>query len=89
MEPIASFSGLASGIDFQSLVEQIIQVESRPVQRYQSQISQAQARSAAWSTFRGKVQALQTQASELACGRGVPVFHYVRLLPELGGRGLH
>jgi len=74
MDPIASFSGLASGIDFRSMVDQIIQVESRPLQLYQERIDEAQARSQAWSAFRGGVESLRNRAEELADGSAFQAF---------------
>lgn len=75
MEPVLSFSGLASGIDWQGMVDQIIQVESRPMGLYQNQIDDAQSRSSAWSTFRGGVETLETRASELAAGSAFQAFN--------------
>jgi len=66
MDPILTFSGLASGVDWTSMIDSIIAVESQPIHRYQEQISEAEARAAAWNAFRGKVQTLETQAAALA-----------------------
>ena len=87
MDPIASFSGLASGIDFRSMVDQIIQVDSRPIQLYQRQIDDATARSQAWATFRSGVQALETQAADLAGEFGFRRLQHFRDVPgRLGQR---
>jgi flagellar hook-associated protein 2 len=74
MDPIASFSGLASGIDFRTMVDSIIQLESRPIQLYQRQIDEAEARAAAWQVFRGKVQTLESYAAALAGESGFDAF---------------
>jgi flagellar hook-associated protein 2 len=75
MDPIASFSGLASGIDFQGMVDQLIAIDSRPIRLYQQQIDDAQSRSSAWSTFRGGVEALEARAAELAAGSAFQAFN--------------
>ena len=68
MEPIASFSGLASGIDFRSLVDEIIQIESRPIRRAEEQIQEANDRASAWESFRGKISTLNDAAEALSDG---------------------
>lgn len=75
MDPIASFSGLASGIDWRTLVDQIIQVESRPVSLYQDQIRTAENEQSAWETFRSRVESLESAAAGLADGSAFASFH--------------
>jgi len=66
MEPIATFSGLASGIDFRTLVDQIISAESAPVRQLETQISKAEARANAWEGFRSLVSSFRSKATVLA-----------------------
>ncbi|MDH5589658.1 MAG: flagellar filament capping protein FliD, partial [Gemmatimonadota bacterium] len=74
MDPLASFSGLATGIDFRSLVDQIIQVESRPALILQRKVQEQQTRNAAWGDFRVRVDALNTRAAALADGSSFKTF---------------
>jgi len=63
-----SFSGLASGIDFQSMADQIIEIESRPIQRVEEKIQEAETRQSAWETFRTGVISLEKAVEGLADG---------------------
>ena len=74
MDPIGVFSGLSSGIDWRTMVDQIIQVESQPIVQYQDQISQEETRQKAWETFRGLASKLEGSASGLADGSAFKVF---------------
>jgi flagellar hook-associated protein 2 len=74
VDPIASFSGLASGIEWRDLVDQLMQVEARPVTLLQQRISALQTRSSAWTAFRAKVDALETNATTLAAGSSFRTF---------------
>lgn len=65
-DPIATFQGLGTGIQFRDLVDSIIQAESQPINLVRQQINQAQARKQAWSGFRTRVQNLNTEAAGLA-----------------------
>ena len=74
MEPIASFGGLASGIDFPALVDQIISAESRPILFQQRDIAQTQSRSAAWEQFRNLVRIFDGPAGDPANGEASRAF---------------
>lgn len=74
MASVASFSGLASGVDWQTLLDQIMKVEARPIGLYQSQVASHQARQAAWESFREKVGALRAVAEGLADGTAFQAF---------------
>jgi flagellar hook-associated protein 2 len=67
-DPISTFSGLASGIDFRSLVDQIIAVESAPIQRIDRQIVDIGARSSAWREFSALVETFESAAESLRDG---------------------
>ena len=68
MEPIATFQGLATGINFRDVVSQIIEAESRPVLLMAQKRVQLDRRVAAWEEFRSRVSMLGTKADALASG---------------------
>ncbi len=68
MEAIASVQGLATGIDFRDLVDQIVAAESRPVQVMESRKLTLDAREAAWTDFQRRIRTLDDRADAL--GRG-------------------
>ncbi len=74
MDPIGVFSGLSSGIDWRTMVDQIIQVESQPIYNYEDRISQEEARKSAWESFRSLVSDLESSASALGDGSAFQVF---------------
>ncbi len=51
MEPVASFQGLASGIRFRDLVDQIIAAESRPVVLLEQKKVELDRGATAWTDF--------------------------------------
>ena len=67
-DPIASFSGIVSGINFRDLVDQIIQVESRPASLLQNQISEITRKTTAWGDFDSRVETLNSRAEDLSDG---------------------
>jgi len=69
MASIASISGLASGIQWQDMVEQIMQLETaRSLTPLTSQITAAQARSTAWSGYQSVLAKLADAAKALQSG---------------------
>ncbi|MBX6364554.1 MAG: flagellar filament capping protein FliD [Gemmatimonadetes bacterium] len=68
MDPISSISGIASGIQWRDMIDQIMQIESAPIDALNARIALAQQRSNAWSTFKSKVQAFYDAAQALADG---------------------
>jgi flagellar hook-associated protein 2 len=60
-----SFAGLGSGIDTQSIVKQLMQIESIPLRRIQARKQEIQARSLLYSGLRERVQGLRTATSAL------------------------
>jgi flagellar hook-associated protein 2 len=68
MEPIATFSGLSSGVQWRDLIDEIMQVERRPARLIEQQITQIQTRSAAWLTFQNKLSTFQDAIGGLADG---------------------
>jgi flagellar hook-associated protein 2 len=61
----ASFSGLGTGIDFQSAVDSIIQAKHAPIDRIEQRISDNQAKIAALQDLRTDALALKTAVDKL------------------------
>ena len=68
MQPIGVFSGIASGIDFRELVDQIIALERRPIDRLQQKIDDTNAKQSAFDQFRSLLDDVRTTATSLADG---------------------
>ncbi len=67
--PIASFSGLASGIQWRDIVDQLVLAErSRMVQPIERQIELRQSQRTAWSTFKSLSEKLNDAARALRAG---------------------
>ncbi len=66
--PINTVQGIASGIQWQDMIDQIIQVESAPITTLNNKITALQARESAWNTFESDIQAFSDAASGLADG---------------------
>ncbi len=65
MEGLLSISGIATGIDTDSLVEKIMAFEHRPVDRLQAQIKQYETVLKAWDNFDTKLGALRLDFQRL------------------------
>ncbi len=65
MSSTVSFTGLATGMDTASLVEQLVELRRRPIYRLQQQRAQYQAQTSALSSLEDKLRALQTAAQDL------------------------
>jgi flagellar hook-associated protein 2 len=72
--PLASISGLSTGLDFQSLVDQIITIESRRLDFLRVRISSQQAERAAWGEVRALLDALVAATRPLGDGSAVDTF---------------
>lgn len=66
MEPIASFQGLVTGINFRDLVDQIILAESRPKLLLNKRIAELDRRVTAWGDFKTRVQTLFNRSEDLS-----------------------
>lgn len=60
------FSGLASGIDVESIINQLVSLEQAPIQRLRAQSAQIQARQTIFGQFKSSLQAFNTAASSLS-----------------------
>ncbi len=68
MEPVSSFSGLISGIDFQALADAVAASESRPIRVLESKVAGLNARSAAFRQFEALAQVVEKAAADLREG---------------------
>lgn len=74
MDSLAAISGLATGIDFRALVDQIIEVENSRLDYLRLQISDQRAEEAAWEEVRTLLQTIETTGAGLADGEALNVF---------------
>lgn len=65
-DPIGSFQGLASGIDFRELVDAVIAAEATPVLLLSERKAQLDLRSTAWSDVELRVSSALSRAKDLA-----------------------
>lgn len=68
MSSIASFSGLASGIQWRDLIDQMMALERRPAELLEERIRLNDSRASAWTTFEGLVRGFGDAAEALATG---------------------
>ncbi|HET9065675.1 MAG TPA: flagellar filament capping protein FliD [Gemmatimonadales bacterium] len=66
--PLVSFSGLASGFDYRSLVDAIIQQERQPAARLETQLDKYANQQTALTAYRSRLTALRTAAKALQDG---------------------
>lgn len=64
----SSVSGLISGIDYRSLIDQIITAESRPATQARAQVDSIKAQQNAIATYRGLLDAVRSAAKGLRDG---------------------
>jgi flagellar hook-associated protein 2 len=65
-DPTISFGGLASGMDTQSIIDKLVQLESQPITLLQTHESGFKAQVSALGDISSKLAALQTAASNLS-----------------------
>lgn len=88
MASIASFSGLASGIQWQDMIDQIMAAErARRVSPLTSQITQQQQRSAAWTSYQMVLGKLDAASKALRDGAAFGT-HTATATAGAGGRAL-
>lgn len=61
-----NFAGLATGIDTESIIQRLVEMQSRPLQQLMVRKSQLNARMSAFDQFQGLVRNLQTAAGALS-----------------------
>ena len=74
LSDVASFSGLASGIQWRDMIDQIMALEARPITALEQKVSLSQSRVSTWGTFRTGVQALNDAVLGLEDGSRLKVF---------------
>lgn len=76
MDPIASFSGLASGIQWQDMIDQIMKLEAaRTVTPLSNRVSTQNARIEAWKTYEGLVSKLKSASLALRNGDSFGIYN--------------
>ncbi|MEM4408068.1 MAG: flagellar filament capping protein FliD, partial [Candidatus Caldarchaeum sp.] len=60
-----NFTGLASGIDTDSIIRQLLALEARPIRRLQAQQAELRQKLSATDRYRSLIQALRSAAAEL------------------------
>lgn len=73
-QPLSYYSGLASGLDFYGLVDQMISIERRPAARLETNILQAKARQTELGNYRGLLRSVQDVAADFADGSALRAF---------------
>lgn len=68
MDPIATFQGLSTGINFRDLVDQIIQAESSPITLLQGRVTELDRKTTAWGDVETRVQTIFDRSEDLADG---------------------
>src|ERR1700749_2243462 len=66
----ASVSGLPSGLDTATIIEQLMSVEAEPQNRLKTTLTTEQTNASYLQAINTKVAALMTQAKDLAAGTG-------------------
>lgn len=65
MNPVASFSGLATGIDSASLIQQLVQIERIPIRRLETKQQDIQSMSRRLGEVKSRLEALQKAGEDL------------------------
>lgn len=60
-----NFAGLGSGIDTQSIMQRLLEIEAIPIRRLQGQRNQLEAKQSLFSTLKGQLQNLAAKAGAL------------------------
>lgn len=69
MDPVGFFSGITTGLDWRSLVDQIMELERQPVARFETQVSRTESKISAFQDFRTRLDALRTAAAKFSSGQ--------------------
>jgi flagellar hook-associated protein 2 len=87
-EPLSSVTGISSGLDFRTLVDQIMVLERRPAARLQAAVDANAKRTEAFGRFRETLAALQTAADALKSGAAFDGFSTTSSGQDANGRVL-
>ncbi|MGZ8493139.1 MAG: flagellar cap protein FliD N-terminal domain-containing protein, partial [Gemmatirosa sp.] len=87
-DPLSSFTGVASGIDYRTLVDQLIALDRRPADRMQATIAANTKRKDAFNQFQTLLTTLRTSAESLKTGAPLDTFSAVVQGNGTAGRAL-
>lgn len=87
-DPLSSFTGVASGIDYRTLVDQLIALDRRPADRMQATIAANTKRKDAFNQFQTLLTTLRTSAESLKTGAPLDTFSAVVQGNGTSGRAL-
>jgi flagellar hook-associated protein 2 len=87
-DSLSQISGLSSGIDFKSLVDQIITLDRRPAVAWQATIDANAKKKDAYEQFRQAVAGLKTASDALKTGSGFETFSTTASGADAKGRSV-
>jgi flagellar hook-associated protein 2 len=87
-DSLSQISGLSSGIDFKSLVDQIITLERRPAVAWQKTIDANAKKKEAYEQYRSLVTALKTAADALKTGKAFDAYSTTAAGTDASGRNV-
>jgi flagellar hook-associated protein 2 len=87
-DPLSSFTGVASGIDYRTLVDQLIALDRRPADRMQATIAANTKRKDAFNQFQTLLTTLRTSTESLKSGAPLETFSAVVQGNGTAGRAL-
>ena len=64
VDPLFSFGGIASGLDTNSIIDQLMAIERQPIVRFQSQQDRMRRVDDAWSAVVGKLSAFRSAVDD-------------------------
>ena len=81
-EPIFRVGGIASGLDTESIINSLVEIERIPINRMAVQRAQVQAKNTAWTDITTQVSQLRTTVDELRFGGGLDAASATSSHPE-------
>jgi flagellar hook-associated protein 2 len=87
-DPLSSISGISSGIDFKSLVDQIITLDRRPAVKMQATLDANAKRKDALEQFRTAVTTLKTASDALKAGTPFDAYSTTATGSDASGRNV-
>lgn len=72
--PSFSFGGLASGLDTGAIIQQLVALESRPLQRLEAKRATLESRRSGFNDFRSKLSKLETTFRDLKAAKEIAKF---------------
>jgi flagellar hook-associated protein 2 len=87
-DPLSSFTGVASGVDWKGLVDQMVKLQRRPADRMQAAITGNTARREALTAFQATLRKLQTAGDALRFGGAFAKFTAAAAGTDASGRAV-